>query len=172
MDEVRVKRRANNGILIMLVLASVGLLFLGWLFNTPPGLLGKADAIGYAVCHRIDARSFHLGDRTLPLCSRCSGTYLGVILALSYFTLFKRRASHFPPRRLMLMLGLFFIVYAMDGLNSYLSLIPKSPHLYEPNNLLRITTAMFFGISLASIVYPGFNQSLWQKPENKPSLQS
>ena len=29
-----------------------------WLSYTPPGLLGKADAIGYAVCHRISARSF------------------------------------------------------------------------------------------------------------------
>ena len=37
-----------------LVLLAVGLLFVGWLLNTPGGLLGKADAIGYAVCHRID----------------------------------------------------------------------------------------------------------------------
>ena len=24
-----------------------------WLINTPPGLLGKTDAIAYAICHRI-----------------------------------------------------------------------------------------------------------------------
>lgn len=143
-----------------------------WLVATPEGLLGKADAVGYAVCHRIDARSFHLGDRTLPLCSRCSGTYLGVVLALSYFSLFKRRTSHFPTKNLMVMLGLFFTVYAFDGLNSYLSLIPKAPHLYEPNNILRLTTGMFFGISLASIVYPGFNQSIWLQTRSEPSLGS
>jgi len=143
-----------------------------WLSNTPDGLLGKADAIGYAICHRIDVRSLHLGDRTLPLCCRCSGTYLGVILSLIYFTVFKRKASLFPPRRLLLILGLFIVIYAVDGLNSYLSMIPKSPHIYEPNNILRIMTGMFFGISLTSIVYPSFNQSLWYEPDSKPSLQT
>jgi hypothetical protein len=29
-----------------------------WFFIAPPGLLGKADAVGYAICHRIDERSF------------------------------------------------------------------------------------------------------------------
>jgi uncharacterized membrane protein len=143
-----------------------------WLVATPDGLLGKADAVGYAICHRIDTRSFHLGDRSLPLCSRCSGTYLGVVLTLSYFTLFKKRAANFPPKGLLFVLGLFFLMYAVDGLNSYLSLIPEAPHLYEPSNLLRLTTGMFFGISLASIVYPGFNQSVWLQPRNEASLHS
>ena len=44
---------------ILLVLAAV-IIVTVWLAKTPDGLLGKADAIGYAVCHRIDARSFHL----------------------------------------------------------------------------------------------------------------
>jgi uncharacterized membrane protein len=156
---------------LLVVIFAVVVLSL-WLVATPEGLLGKADAIGYAVCHRIDARSFHLGDRTLPLCSRCSGTYLGVVLALGYFVGFKKRASNFPPRRLLMVLGLFFLLYAVDGLNSYFSLIPIAPHLYEPSNFLRLTTGMFFGISLASIVYPGFNQSIWLQPSSKPSLQS
>jgi len=52
-----------------IVVLAVGLLLLGWLLNTPEGLLGKADAVGYAVCHRIEARSFHLGERPIPLSS-------------------------------------------------------------------------------------------------------
>ena len=39
------------------------LVFAAWFSFTPPGLLGKADAVGYAICHRIDERSFQLGDR-------------------------------------------------------------------------------------------------------------
>ena len=65
-----------------LVIAAVVVVL--WLIYTPEGLLGKADAIGYAVCHRIDLRSFHLGDRQLPLCVRCSGMYLGALLGLAY----------------------------------------------------------------------------------------
>ena len=49
--------------------------FAVWLYITPPGLLGKADAVGYAICHRIDERSFHIDDRQLPLCARCTGEF-------------------------------------------------------------------------------------------------
>ena len=143
-----------------------------WLFATPEGLLGKADAIGYAVCHRIDLRSFHLGARTLPLCARCSGTYLGVVLAISYFIIFRKRAALFPGKPILVALGLLTFIYAFDGINSYLSLIPNAPHLYEPNNYLRLSTGMFFGISLASIVYPGFNQSVWLHDRAEPALKS
>src|SRR5450759_1456011 len=62
-----------------LVIAAAVLVFTGWFINTPPGLLGKADAIGYAVCHRISERSFHIGSIQLPLCARCSGMYLGAV---------------------------------------------------------------------------------------------
>ena len=55
-----------------------------WLFLTPEGLLGKADAVGYSVCHRISVRSFHIGERPLPLCARCSGMFLGALLGLVY----------------------------------------------------------------------------------------
>ncbi|NTW42077.1 MAG: response regulator, partial [Cellulomonadaceae bacterium] len=38
-------------------------LLVTWLTLTPDGLLGKMDAIGCAVCHRIEERSFFLADR-------------------------------------------------------------------------------------------------------------
>src|SRR5438128_205180 len=52
-----------------------------WISFTPAGILGKADAIGYAVCHRIEARSFLFPDgRQLPMCARCTGTFIGVLV--------------------------------------------------------------------------------------------
>ena len=143
-----------------------------WLFATPDGLLGKADAIGYAVCHRIDARSFHLGIRTLPMCSRCSGTFLGVLIALSYFITVKKKAAIFPNKPILFGLGFFAFAYAFDGVNSYLALIPHAPYLYEPHNYLRLSTGMFFGISLMSIVYPALNQSLWLRSYSVRVLSS
>jgi uncharacterized membrane protein len=149
-----------------------GIIIGTWLFLVPEGLLGKADAVGYAVCHRIDARSFHLGERTLPMCSRCSGTFLGVILALSYFTAVKRKAGLFPKKPILLAMAFFVLIYALDGINSYLTLIPNAPHLYQPHNYLRLTTGMFFGISLMSIVYPAFNQSIWLHHRAVPVLET
>src|SRR5687767_1837892 len=53
-----------------------------WVSFTPGGILGKADAVGYAVCHRITLRSFSYteGGRQLPMCARCTGTFIGVLI--------------------------------------------------------------------------------------------
>jgi uncharacterized membrane protein len=135
----------------------------GWLYETPPGLLGKADAIGYAVCHRIEVRSFHLDERALPLCARCSGLFLGAVIGLVY------QQIRFPKRGGMLTLKtgipfiLFFLAWAFDGSNSYLHLIPGAPGLYEPNNVFRLFTGVGMGLSIAAILFPAFNQSVWAK---------
>jgi uncharacterized membrane protein len=63
-----------------------------WLYVAPPGLLGKLDALGYAICHRIDARSFQLGERQLPLCARCTGEFFTAGVALLF-------QAGFGPRR-------------------------------------------------------------------------
>ena len=63
---------AARRLLPWLVVGVAALAFVSWLLNTPEGVLGKADAIGYAICHRIDGRSFHLGNRQFPLCARCT----------------------------------------------------------------------------------------------------
>jgi uncharacterized membrane protein len=160
--------RASRLVVFLIAFLVIG----GWLLATPEGLLGKADAIGYAVCHRIDLRSFHLGDRPLPLCSRCTGMYLGSITALLYLFIIRPRASFFPPRPLWIPLGIFVLCYIVDGFNSYWNLISGSKLLYLPNNSLRLVTGTFFGIALANLVYPGFNQSVWRSPKAEPALRS
>lgn len=152
-----------------LVLAA-GLLFLGWLFTTPPGLLGKADAIGYAVCHRIDSRSFHIGTRQLPLCARCSGMYLGGMLGLVYQGLFGRRRMGTPPLRVILLMVLLVVAFGVDGINSYLHLFPKAPGLYQPQNWLRLLTGTGMGLVIAAAIYPAFNQTVWVDSDSRPAL--
>ena len=149
-----------------------GAVILIWLIGTPGGLLGKADAIGYAVCHRIDLRSFHLGDRALPLCARCSGMYLGVLISIAYFAIRRRKAALFPPRYLILILGIIFVGYVIDGVNSYIHLLPIGSGLYEPTNFLRLTTGFLFGIVLSSFVFPAFNQAVWREPSYEPVLRT
>ena len=53
-------------------LVPIGALFAlaGWIYIAPPGLMGKLDAVGYAVCHRLDSHSLHVGGIQLPLCAR------------------------------------------------------------------------------------------------------
>lgn len=151
---------------------AAGLLLIAWLTSTPAGLLGKADAIGYAVCHRIDVRSFHLGDRQLPLCARCSGMYLGAVLGIVYQAVIAPRRGAFPPLSVILPLGLLAAAFAADGINSYMSIFPGAPTLYQPNNTLRLLTGTGMGVAIAVLVYPAFNQTVWKNWVPRPPIAS
>jgi uncharacterized membrane protein len=143
--------------------------FAVWFSIAPPGLLGKADAVGYAICHRISERSFHIGDRQLPLCARCTGEFFSAAIALLFFAVVSPKRSGMPDWKIGIPLILFFLAFAIDGSNSYLYLLKttapgafdKIPNLYIPNNTLRLFTGSGMGIALASILYPAFNQSVW-----------
>ncbi len=144
-----------------------------WLLGTPSGLLGKADAVGYAICHRIDVRSFHTHDRPLPLCARCTGIYLGVITGLAFLVQRGRgRSSGLPPTNLLLVMALSGAALAFDGLNSYLSLFAFYRPLYQPHNTLRLITGMGFGLAMISVVLPVFNSIAWADPDPAPALRS
>jgi uncharacterized membrane protein len=131
--------------------------------------LGKLDEVAYAVCHRIPERSFFFGGQQLPLCARCSGTFLGVLLTMITLTAAGRtRASRLPPPRVLLVLVTFSVVWAFDGINSYLTLFPGAPHLYEPQNWLRFITGMLNGITLGTLVFAVFQFALWRAPQPRP----
>lgn len=152
--------------------------FTVWFTIAPPGLLGKADAVGYAICHRISERSFHIGDRQLPLCARCTGEFFSAGIALLFFTIVSPRKSGMPNWKLGVPLLLFFLAFGIDGSNSYLYLLKTTapgafdniPNLYIPNNTLRLFTGSGMGIALASILYPAFNQSVWKDAVRERAL--
>jgi uncharacterized membrane protein len=147
--------------------------FASWLLGTPEGVLGKADAVGYAICHRIESHSFVIGGRQLPLCARCSGIYLGALLGVVTLVAAGRtRAGQLPPPPLLATLAGFVAVMGIDGVNSYLTFFPGLPHLYEPQNALRLVTGALHGLALAAILYPLFNGVAWRAPEDAPSLRN
>lgn len=154
-----------------LIFIAAGLLLFGWLLNTPAGLLGKADAVGYAVCHRIDARSFHLGARQLPLCARCTGMFLGALLGLAFQYFTAGRRAGMPQWGVWLVLGVFVAAFAVDGVNSFLHRIPGAPELYETNNLSRLLTGTGMGLAIALVIYPTFNQTVWRRMDPRPALK-
>jgi uncharacterized membrane protein len=150
-----------------------------WFYIAPEGALGKLDAIGYAVCHRIDARSFQIHDRQLPLCARCTGEFLAAGISLLFMGLVSGRRSMLPSRGIVAVLVLFFLAFGIDGGNSYLYLMKQTasgtldqiPNLYVPNNTLRLLTGSGMGIALAAILYPIVNQTLWREADSRPALK-
>jgi uncharacterized membrane protein len=153
----------------ILLVAATGLALFLWLAYTPPGLLGKADAVGYAVCHRITERSFMIGDRQVPLCARCSGMYLGALTGMVYLAR-KGRKGGLPPLKISIVLGVFLFAFALDGGNSYLHFFPQAPGLYNPQNWLRLATGTGIGLGIAALLVPVVHQTLWQQYDPQPAL--
>ncbi|MDO8753057.1 MAG: DUF2085 domain-containing protein [Anaerolineales bacterium] len=155
------------------------LAFAAWMVISPEGALGKLDAIGYAVCHRIDARSFQIGDRQLPLCARCTGEFYAAGIALIFQAFMSGKRSNLPSRGIIAVLVLFFLAFGIDGSNSYLYLLKQTspgalegiPNLYIPNNVLRLFTGSGMGIALAAVLYPIVNQTLWREADDRPALE-
>jgi uncharacterized membrane protein len=156
---------------LVVTLAAAALL--AFLIATPDGLLTKADMVGYAVCHRIGSHSLSIGGRQPPLCARCSGTFIGALTAFfgQALVLRRRRAAEFPPTPIIVILVGFTLVWAADGLNSYMTLI-NGPHLYEPQNWLRLTTGALNGLTMSAIVYPVLNFTLWQRPASERAIRN
>ncbi len=158
-----------------LVITAAVLVFIGWIVSTPPGLLGKADAIAYAVCHRISERSFHIGSLQLPSCARCTGMYLGAVVGLVFQALTGWKRGKIPHWGILAVLIVFFAAFGIDGSNSYLYLLkqvrpgilPWLPNIYIPNNTLRLLTGSGMGLAMAIMLFPAFNQSIWSDGDEK-----
>lgn len=156
------------------VVVALSVFLILFFIQVPPRtVLGKADVVGYAICHRIPERSFFLNGRQLPLCARCTGTFLGAIVGLTaMFLLRRQRASRLPPVSVLGLLVLFIGVWAFDGFNSYMTFFPGAPSLYEPMNWLRLTTGMLNGLALITFVFPIFNFTLLRETTGERVLKN
>ena len=156
----------------ILLFGSFLILLVLWLINTPPGLLGKSDAVGYAVCHRIASHSFYFGDRPFSLCARCTGQYLGFLLGMGVHFFRAKKQVGFPTRPIWILYGLLFLIYLIDGVNSVLHLYPglENWSIYEPINSLRLFSGLGIGIVLSGVLYPLLGQSVWREVSLRPAL--
>lgn len=129
--------------------------------------------IGSAVCHRAPSHSFSIAGRQLPLCARCSGTFLGALVGFfgQAVVLRRRRAANFPPAPIIAILAAFTLLWAVDGLNSYLSILSNGPNAYQPQNWLRLVTGALNGLTMSALVYPTFNLTLWQRPADERTIR-
>lgn len=161
----------------LIPMAAIAIVF-GWLALNPPGILG-IDSFGYAVCHRLDERSFHFANGVeLPLCARCSGMYLGAVVGLVFQVIFSRRKGGMPSRKVIAVLALLGLAFAFDGTNSYLYLMKTMspgkldfiPTVYIPNNILRLLTGSGAGLAISIVLFPAFNQTIWRNWDPTPAM--
>ncbi len=155
------------------LVAALAALAIVFLTHTPPGFWNKLIAVGSAVCHQDSTHSFLVYGRQMPLCARCTGMYLGALLSL-VFHFRQGKLGSLPPRKVLIPLGLLFLVFALDGLNSSAASLGLGWKLYETTNLSRLITGTGAGIVIGAVLAPIFNQTAWASwvrrsvlPDNK-----
>lgn len=166
-----VHRLSSQKTITMFLLLVIIAVTITWLVFTPPGLNGKVRAIGYSVCHQMEDHTITIGEKYLPLCARCTGTFMGLVIPLSYL-LSKGKKSGVPSKTKIIILVLFALLFAIDGVNSTLSELMDRPLLYEPLNWIRLATGLGFGIALGNLIIPLWNQTLWKESQPEAALHS
>jgi uncharacterized membrane protein len=125
------------------------------------------------VCHQLPERSFQFGGRALPLCARCTGTFLGALLAfVALYIIARGRRGRFPIWQVNVILAGLMAWWAVDGSNSFLYLITGHAWLYMPSNTLRLITGMGCGLTIGAVIHPLYQASVWRGAVNRPVLEN
>lgn len=129
------------------------LIFIGPFFHQLPEKMGVLTDIYYYffhfTCHQRPERSYWLLGCQLPVCVRCLGIYIGVLVGLILFPLLGavRRVKMLSKKWLFLA----FLPIGIDGVSQVLQLYP-SPHW------VRLLTGLTCGAVVLLFVMPVFNQ--------------
>ena len=135
-------------------------------------LIERLRALDSGICAQLPTHSFYPGGQRLPLCSRNTGIYLGLGMGvIALFARGKGRSARMPQGWVALTLLGFVALMGIDGFNS-LFLDLHLPHLYQPNNLLRLTTGLLTGTAMAAFLVPVTNGILWRRPDARAAYGS
>lgn len=152
--------------LSLLYVSGIALLVL-WPGST---LLDRLRAIDGGICAQLPSHTLYPGGTRLPLCSRNTGIYLGVTLGAGYLFYRGRGTSiEIPTGIVKYILFSGVVLMAVDGFNS-LFLDIGLPHLYQPNNMLRLATGLLTGIAIAAFLLPVTNSVIWREYDERPSF--
>lgn len=86
-------------------------------------------------CHCKSTRSFHFKNKKFPICARCTGELLGILLSCFIFNFYNPSIIF----NIFIMLPML-----IDG---FLQLKTK----YESNNIKRLITGLLFGYGLCNL---------------------
>jgi uncharacterized membrane protein len=132
---------------------------------SPWPLQDKLYSIGHACCAQIPSHTIRFDGQPMPIDSRNSGIYTGVLMVVAIMWLTGRRtAAQFVPARIRNVLILCVLAMVLDGFNS----LAQTHHFhtyYQPSNLVRIATGTLAGSSLAILTIPLFNRLVWHEPD-------
>lgn len=135
-----------------------------FIIYSPWPLTAKLHAIGAACCAQIPSHTISFRGMLMPIDSRNSGIYLGVLLVIAILWLTGRqRAAEYVAPRIRNLLMLCVLAMIFDGFNS----VAQTHHFhvyYQDTNTIRIITGILSGMALTILVVPLYNRLVWREP--------
>lgn len=126
----------------------------------------------YGVCAQRPEHSLFIAGTQLPLEARMGGIFGGFLLGLVYcLALGRARSVRFPDAPTSSALAAFVGLTALDGLNAVLYDLGR-PHLYEPDNAMRLATGLLCGFALAAFSLASVASVLWKDGEWEAPIRS
>ncbi len=103
------------------------------------------------LCHQDPARSYHIAGVCLPVCTRCTGLYIGFLVAWTLWRLVPRERRDRPVSNLVLFAGIAPL--CMDGLLNLSAIINSPDHF-------RFMTGLVFGAVAARSLWPALLETV------------
>lgn len=101
----------------------------------------------------------------MPMCSRCTGIYIGFIFSLLAIILFDRKIkSEIPSIKIFIILIFAFLLMGADAVLSTFKIIGA-------NNYVRFITGFLVGWVLTLVILPLSNSVMWQKAVKRRYLE-
>lgn len=110
------------------------------------------------ICHQMSDRSFHLLEHQLAVCSRCFGVYVGLMVGLMVYPLWRRVENIDPLPRIWLFASM--VPIAIDWSLGVLD-------IWANNHASRFITGLILGVGCATYIVPALVEivrNLTKKP--------
>ncbi len=140
---------------VYLFILFLSLFSVGMIFSTPilldhgkiySFIAGLIKLFFTPLCHQIPERSFYLFGHPLPVCSRCTGIYMGFFIGSVLFPFIKIKINDvYPPKNILL------IAVMPMGLDVLLNWI----NILDTGLLIHFITGFIFSIIFSFYAIPG-----------------
>ena len=114
------------------------------------------------ICHQIPERSLHVAGHQMAVCSRCSGVYLGLLVGVVIYPLWRPLDETEPIARIWLFLSL--IPITIDWSLTVLG-------IWENTHVTRLVTGLILGAACATFIVPAL-VDIARNLTSRRSLQS
>jgi len=112
---------------------------------------------GGGLCHQKIERTFSMDAFNMPVCSRCTGIYSGILLSLLVIILMERKIKgELPSLKTVLAAVGIFLLMGAEVVLSTLGLI-------ESDNIIRLITGLMTGWFMALLLFPIANNVMFGK---------